>query len=87
MNIFLFSQTSMMLLRAKVPYYEDSTVQVVKLPYIGGEVEMVIILPKIRFGLLKIRETMTGKHLIEYIQNAKQTDVEVSYKVSFFQTN
>uniref|UniRef100_A0A1I7VHK0 SERPIN domain-containing protein n=1 Tax=Loa loa TaxID=7209 RepID=A0A1I7VHK0_LOALO len=45
----------MMRLEAKFPYYEDDSVQVVKLPYVGNEVEMVLILPRIRFGISNLK--------------------------------
>ncbi|VDO22219.1 unnamed protein product [Brugia timori] len=67
----------MMQLNAVLKYYEDKFVQVVKLPYVGDEVEMVIILPKARFELHKVREEMTGRHLRRYIENAVPTKVEL----------
>ncbi|CAG9533694.1 unnamed protein product [Cercopithifilaria johnstoni] len=68
----------MMLLRAKLPYYQDSFVQIVKLPYVGDEVEMIIILPQIRFDLSNIRKKMTGKDLIKYINWTNSTNVELT---------
>ncbi|CAG9530729.1 unnamed protein product [Cercopithifilaria johnstoni] len=68
----------MMLLRAELPYYQDSFVQVVKLPYVGDEVEMIIILPQIRFDLSNIRKKMTGKDLIKYINWTNSTNVELT---------
>ncbi|KAM3727901.1 Serpin [Dirofilaria immitis] len=67
----------MMQLRAKLPYYDDNFVKVVKMPYVGDEVEMIIVLPKIRFELSKIRERMTGKDLFKYIRNTILTEVEI----------
>uniref|UniRef100_A0A0R3RK10 SERPIN domain-containing protein n=1 Tax=Elaeophora elaphi TaxID=1147741 RepID=A0A0R3RK10_9BILA len=81
-DIFHISQSEtkkmpMMLLRAELPYYEDHLVRVVKLPYVGDEVEMVIILPKILFNLPKIQEMITGKDLINYVYNATRINVEL----------
>ncbi|KAK6113060.1 Serpin (serine protease inhibitor) family protein [Brugia pahangi] len=67
----------MMQLNAVLKYYEDKFVQVVKLPYVGDKVEMVIILPKARSGLYKVREEMTGRDLRRYIENAVPTKVEL----------
>ncbi|VDM21856.1 unnamed protein product [Wuchereria bancrofti] len=67
----------MMQLNAVLKYYEDKLVQVVKVPYVGDEVEMVIILPKARCGLYKVREEMTGRNLRRYIENAMPTKVEL----------
>uniref|UniRef100_A0A1I7VAY7 SERPIN domain-containing protein n=1 Tax=Loa loa TaxID=7209 RepID=A0A1I7VAY7_LOALO len=60
----------MMRLRAKFPYYEDDSVQVVKLPYVGDEVEMVLILPKIRFNIANVLKNMTGEYLLSYVDRA-----------------
>ncbi|VDN83784.1 unnamed protein product [Brugia pahangi] len=70
-------QMPMMQLNAVLKYYEDKFVQVVKLPYVGDKVEMVIILPKARSGLYKVREEMTGRDLRRYIENAVPTKVEL----------
>lgn len=73
----------MMQLRAKLPYYETLSLQLVKLPYIGDELEMVIILPKMRFDLMNIREKMKGEDLFNYIRKAYPTEVEVNDEISF----
>ncbi|VDK88338.1 unnamed protein product [Onchocerca ochengi] len=70
-------EVMMMQLRAKLPYYENLSLQLVKLPYIGDELEMVIILPKMRFDLMNIREKMKGEDLFNYIRKAYPTEVEV----------
>uniref|UniRef100_A0A8R1XPU6 SERPIN domain-containing protein n=2 Tax=Onchocerca TaxID=6281 RepID=A0A8R1XPU6_ONCVO len=41
------------------------------------KVNLVIILPKIRFNLLSVREKMTGRDLIMYIKNAIPTEVKI----------
>uniref|UniRef100_A0A915PLW1 Serpin domain-containing protein n=1 Tax=Setaria digitata TaxID=48799 RepID=A0A915PLW1_9BILA len=52
------------------PYYDGSSVEVVKLPYINCEIEMVIIRPKIRFGLSKILKKLNTHNLLKYIAEA-----------------
>uniref|UniRef100_A0A1I8EZC9 SERPIN domain-containing protein n=1 Tax=Wuchereria bancrofti TaxID=6293 RepID=A0A1I8EZC9_WUCBA len=61
---------SMMLLIAKLSYYEDFFVRVVKVPYICDEIEMIIILPRIPFDLQNVRKKMTGKDLDYYIKHS-----------------
>ncbi|KAK6113062.1 Serpin (serine protease inhibitor) family protein [Brugia pahangi] len=81
-EIFHISQhetknVSMMTLQSEFPYYEDHSVQVIKLPYIGEEVEMVFILPKIRFGLQNVLRNLTGRDLLSYISSATPNDVSL----------
>lgn len=75
----------MMMLKTELRYYGDNLVRVIRLPYIGNDTEMVIILPRIRFDLSNIRENMTSEDLIGYIQNAKPINVEVSCKIFPFE--
>lgn len=74
----------MMHLRAELLYYSDYFVRVIKLPYIDDEIEMIIILPRIRFNLFNIREKITGEDLIQYIYHAVPIYVEVSITFFFF---
>nr|CDP91632.1 Bm8610, isoform b [Brugia malayi] len=81
-EIFHISQhetknVSMMTLQSEFPYYEDHSVQVIKLPYIGEEVEMVFILPKTRFGLQNVLRNLTGRDLLSYISSATPNDVSL----------
>ncbi|KAM3727930.1 Heterochromatin-associated protein MENT [Dirofilaria immitis] len=64
---------TMMVTTYVIPYFEDDFVQVVKMPYVGNEIEMVFILPKIRFGLSNVLQNLTGSDLVKYIHNAKLT--------------
>ncbi|VIO89955.1 serpin, putative [Brugia malayi] len=60
-----------------VPYYEDDSVQVIKLPYIGDEVEMVIILPRRRFGLSDVLGNLSGEKLLKYVNEATNRSVSI----------
>ncbi|VIO89720.1 Uncharacterized protein BM_BM1151 [Brugia malayi] len=60
----------MMLLVEELSYYEDFFVRIVKLPFINKEIEMIIILPRIRFDLQNVRKKMTGKNLNYYIKHS-----------------
>ncbi|EFO16302.1 serpin, partial [Loa loa] len=68
----------MMIKMDEVPYYGDDSVQVIKLPYIGNEVEMVFILPKTRFGLANVLKFLTGEKLFKYIRDAQLQSVSIS---------
>ncbi|KAM3727903.1 Serpin [Dirofilaria immitis] len=69
---------SMMILKEEFSYYEDDSVQVLKLPYIGNEVEMVFILPKIRFGLSNVLENLGVEQLLTYISVTEPDDVLIN---------
>lgn len=69
--------------KCKVSYYADNFVKIIKLSYIGNEVEMVFILPKKRFGLSKVLKYLTGEKLSNYISNATIKDVVVSHLFNF----
>uniref|UniRef100_A0AAF5PMV4 Serpin domain-containing protein n=1 Tax=Wuchereria bancrofti TaxID=6293 RepID=A0AAF5PMV4_WUCBA len=60
-----------------VPYYEDDVVKVIKLPYTGDEVEMVVILPKRRFGLSDVLKNLSGEKLLKYVNEAKNRTVSI----------
>ncbi|EJW73224.1 hypothetical protein WUBG_15870 [Wuchereria bancrofti] len=74
------NEVKMMPMMAKsdtVPYYEDDAVKVIKLPYIGDEVEMVVILPKKRFGLSDVLKNLSGEKLLKYVNEAKNRSVSI----------
>nr|CDQ04470.1 Bm8446 [Brugia malayi] len=70
-------QVPMMAKSDTVPYYEDDSVQVIKLPYIGDEVEMVIILPRRRFGLSDVLGNLSGEKLLKYVNEATNRSVSI----------
>ncbi|KAK6114066.1 Serpin (serine protease inhibitor) family protein [Brugia pahangi] len=67
----------MMVKSDTVPYYEDDAVKVIKLPYIGDEVEMVIILPRRRFGLSDVLGNLSGEKLFKYVNEATNRSVSI----------
>ncbi|MCP9262833.1 hypothetical protein DINM_006112, partial [Dirofilaria immitis] len=78
----------MMMTTYAIPYFEDDFVQVVKMPYVGNEIEMVFILPKIRYGLSNVLQNLTGSDLVRYIHNAKPTlsSIRIERKTEFKKT-
>ncbi|VDK57610.1 unnamed protein product [Gongylonema pulchrum] len=61
----------MMQMMTYFPYYEDSEVQVLGMPYADDEVHMYIVLPRKQFGLVEIEQKLTGKQLLAYIENGE----------------
>uniref|UniRef100_A0A915Q855 Serpin domain-containing protein n=1 Tax=Setaria digitata TaxID=48799 RepID=A0A915Q855_9BILA len=70
-SVFMMTRTD------EFPYYQDSSVHVVKLPFVGDEVEMVLILPKKRHELANVLKNLTSKDLLRYIKMTKPTKVKI----------
>ncbi|OZC05995.1 serine proteinase inhibitor [Onchocerca flexuosa] len=58
-------------------YYEDSSAKVVKLPYVDRKIEMLLIMPKKRFGLLNVLRNLTGNDLLRYFYHGAPRRVEL----------
>ncbi|VDN41370.1 unnamed protein product [Gongylonema pulchrum] len=67
----------MMVMKEHFSYYEDQDVQVLGMPYSGGQTQMLIILPQQRFGLADVEQKLTGKKLLSYVQQSHDAEVEV----------
>ena len=59
-------------------YAESTDVQAVELPYVGGEVSMVIILPKENGGLKKLESSMSSATLSPLLQKLSATRVAIA---------
>lgn len=70
----------MMSKEAHYQYYDDDDVQVLGLPYKGGDISMYIILPRKRYGLEELEKQLTGKRLLSYIDECGNEKVEVSFE-------
>lgn len=60
-----------------LPYYEDKTVQVVEIPYLGNDASMVVILPRARTGLPAISKALTAQQLTTWRKASKRPKVDV----------
>ncbi|KAH7725818.1 SRPN-1 protein [Aphelenchoides avenae] len=60
-------KVEMMYMSTQFDYFEDDDAQVLGLPYVGNELCMFIILPRERFGLQKLLDSLSGKKLAEYV--------------------
>lgn len=69
-----------MKLKDNLPYFEDSSVRMVGLPYDGENVHMFIVLPSKRFGLANVEKSLTGQKLLDSIGNRIVTKVQVNRK-------
>ncbi|MFA5141336.1 MAG: serpin family protein, partial [Elusimicrobiota bacterium] len=49
------------------PYAEDGPVQVLALPYKGGELSMVVVLPKEKDGLAAVEKTLSKRQLDDWV--------------------
>lgn len=58
-------------------YSEDDKMQVVALPYQGGDLEMVIILPRDKDGLPALETRLNSKHLTEWTTGLERKSVRL----------
>jgi serpin B len=59
-------------------YMENEDFQALELPYQGGELSMVILLPREIDGLSSFEESLTDKNLSSWIRMLQHADVEVT---------
>ncbi|VDN08203.1 unnamed protein product [Thelazia callipaeda] len=70
-------EVDMMSLSSYIHHFANNQLRLIKLPYIDG-VEMIVILPKKRFNLHSVLQTLSGSDLLRYIQESKPTDVSLN---------
>lgn len=59
-------------------YYEDDLAQVVEMPYKGGQVSFVLIVPKKRFDLLAVEKAFNEKRYQNYLRKMTNTRINLS---------
>jgi serpin B len=69
--------TPIMYQRAEFKYTEDNDVQVLELPYAGGDLSMVIILPKFNIPLSRIEEDLSMERLESWLSELSKQEVDV----------
>ncbi len=69
----------MMFATRDLPYFADSDVQVVSLPYKSDELSMVVVLPKDKFGLEKVEKLLTNRQMDNWISQLATKEVEVFF--------
>jgi serpin B len=60
------------------PYAEDSAVQVVELGYKGGDLAMLVVLPRARDGLAAVEQSLSAQRIGQWRSRLRAREVEVS---------
>jgi serpin B len=71
-------QVPMMTLKHTFKYAEDDVLQALELPYAGGDLSMLVLLPRDVNGLVRLEESLVVKNLDKWKKNLQETEVEVS---------
>jgi serpin B len=71
-------QTPMMNQKGTFGYAETATLQVLEMPYVGGELTMVVLLPKTAAGIDELEKTLTNENLSQWLGGLSQREVTVS---------
>lgn len=69
---------AMMKQNAWFMYMENETFQALELPYQGGELSMLILLPREIDGLSDLEASLTDKNLLSWVHKLQYVDVEVT---------
>jgi serpin B len=59
-------------------YAEDQNVQTLELPYVGGDLAMVVLLPRKRDGLAELEKTLSAGSLADQLDQLHSTQVAVT---------
>uniref|UniRef100_A0A914SA64 Serpin domain-containing protein n=1 Tax=Parascaris equorum TaxID=6256 RepID=A0A914SA64_PAREQ len=72
-----------------LPFFEDESIKVVALPYKnGGDISLYVFLPKIRFGLREMENTLNGSKLLSLAKSCRKSGrVEVRLPKFTVKTN
>jgi serpin B len=71
-------QVPMMFHEEEFGYAERRGLQVLELPYVGGELSMIVLLPERVDGLASLEETLTARNLSKWTDRLERTEVQVS---------
>lgn len=60
-------------------YWADQTLQVLELPYIGGDLTMIVLLPREKDGLAELEESLTVANMEKWTGHLNQQKVRVYF--------
>jgi len=72
-------KTDMMYRSGQMAYVENNDLQVVELPYEGGRLSMIVVLPKKKDGLGDVEAMLTAEKLNSWITGMKPVKVNLTY--------
>ncbi len=72
-------KNDMMYRSGQMTYVENDDLQVVELPYEGGRLSMIVVLPKKKDGLGDVEATLTSEKLNSWITTMKAVKVNLTY--------
>lgn len=72
-------KTDMMYRSGHMAYIENDDLQVVELPYQGGRLSMIVVLPKKKDGLGDVEATLTSEKLTSWIIGLKPVKVNLTF--------
>lgn len=72
-------KTEMMNLKHSFPYMENDEVQLIEMPYKGGDASMFVILPKKKNDLKAIEKTLDWNNIEKYIGQLNRQQVDVYF--------
>lgn len=71
-------QVPMMNQKAKFGYSETDDLKVLRLPYVGDELSMVVLLPKAIDGIEAVEQKLTEANLVAWLDSLREQEVIVS---------
>jgi serpin B len=71
------SQAAFMALKLEASYAESADWQLLRLPYTGGAISMIVILPRQRDGLSALEASLSAPALAGWITRARWRDVDI----------
>jgi serpin B len=80
-------KASMMNLTGAFQYGENTDLQILELPYVGGDMSMVILLPKQVDGLLALEKKLTARDVQKWISGLEHVDEVEIYLPKFTLTS
>jgi serpin B len=72
------SEATLMRNKISIPYMEDQELQAVELPYQGGMISMLVLLPKVRNGLAPIEDGLNPERWHEILSALRPREVQLS---------